>query len=312
MHLRRSRLAFSLIELLIVVAIIAALVGVAVPMFQTNIQEAHRAKAMADLETLRKAILQHDAHERPLTGISLDSLKGRYVQDLPKDPWGNDYSVDLDVGVLASFGSDHMAGGQGEDEDLVLRFRPGLKISKVSYNSAWGLPVKGNHIKVTWTKPFTLTAADPVVDLVMILDAKQAVAIPMSGGAPFVDKIGGGPLPAAYSGTSWGATTWGYLPARSDPASGIMMIECTNAPAPDNPGAGTIRLTPAMGLNLKQSVLASGATSSTSVIVEKFQPGGPLDARAFGSEALKPGAALPAELVGDENRGVLLQRESFN
>lgn len=311
--LRRARLGFSLIELLIVVAIIAALVGVAVPMFQQNILEAHHGKAMADLETLRKAILQHDAHERALTGISLEPLKGRYIQDLPKDPWGNDYVVDLDVGVICTFGGDRLAGGQNEDEDLVLRFRSGLKLAKVSYNGAWGLPVQGNKIRIQWTKPYALTTADPLTDLVLILDAKRAVAIPLSGGAPLVDKLpAGAPVPADLATVTWGATTWAYMPARSDPAAGVMMIQCTAAPPPENPGANTLRLSPQMGVNVKQSVVASTGTTSTSVIVEKFQPGGPLDSNAFGAEALKPGAALPAELVGDENRGVLIIRESFN
>lgn len=311
MRLRKSA-GFSLIELLIVVAIIAALVGVAVPMFQQNLLEAHRAKAQADLETIRKAILQHDAHERPLMGISMDSLVGRYIQEIPRDPWGNAYSVDLGVGVLVCFGGDNKAGGEGEDEDLVLHFRSELKLQKVTYNGGWGLPKIGNRLRLYWSKSFIVTGNDPIPDLVMILDGKAATSIPLGGGAPFVDRSGPttATVPASLASMAWGGTVWTYNPAKSDPDIGLMQIDCTAEPDPQTAGSNTIRLTAANGINVKQSVVAAGSTTSTSIIHEHFAKGGPLDTAAFGDQALAPHSALPAEPVGDENRGVLLQRET--
>ena len=121
-QLRRTA-GFSLIELLIVVAIIAALVGVAVPMFQKNIQEAHRAKANQDLDTIRNAITLHDSQNKPLIGTDLKPLLGRYLQELPRDPWGNEYRY-LVPGShggaydLYSLGADGEPGGEGTDVDI--------------------------------------------------------------------------------------------------------------------------------------------------------------------------------------------------
>ena len=313
MPLRRPhRLAFSLIELLIVVALISALVGVAVPMFQQNLLESKQAKARSDLDTIRGAILQHDAHERPLTGTNLEPLHGTYLQNIPKDPWGNDYAVDLDVGVIMCLGGDGSIGGKDEDADMVLHFRSELKLGKVAYVGPYGIPTLENKIRVHWSKGYSLATGDPLPDLVLVIDGQRSVVIPMTGGGgPTVDKQGavGGAPPADLANQTWGGTTWAYAPGESDPSNGLMIINCTQGAALATAGDNTVRVTPHAALNVKWSVAGSDPTSSTSVIKERPATGGPLDPARFGPNALAPHAAIPNEMVGDENRGVLFQRE---
>lgn len=164
--LRTRRKGFSLIELLIVVAIIAALVGVAVPFFQDNLSEAQRTKAAQDLEVIKKAIALYDAREsRPLVGTALDPLLGRYMQELPKDPWGNDYLLDGAAGVLASFGADALPEGSGGDQDIVIYTKPPLMINRVQYQGSWGKTKaitsqsSGNKFIISLTKPTAATNA---------------------------------------------------------------------------------------------------------------------------------------------------------
>ena len=56
-----------------------------------------------DLDILRNAINLYDAQNPPLTGTSLEPLFPRYLQELPKDPWGNPYLVDTRTGFICSY-----------------------------------------------------------------------------------------------------------------------------------------------------------------------------------------------------------------
>lgn len=56
--LRRSRLAFTLVEVLVVIAIIGLMCGLTLPAFQRAIQSAQSAKCAANLRTIGMAVTQ--------------------------------------------------------------------------------------------------------------------------------------------------------------------------------------------------------------------------------------------------------------
>ena len=143
-----ARHRLNLVELLVVVAIIAALVGVAVPMSQPGIAPCHRAKALQDLDTLRTAITLYDSQNRPLTGTSLSPLTPRYLQELPKDPWGNEYMLDASLGLITSFAADQRVGGTDEDADLVVRYKSALEIRRVTCSRGGGRPPGLDRVRV--------------------------------------------------------------------------------------------------------------------------------------------------------------------
>lgn len=308
-QLRRTA-GFSLIELLIVVAIIAALVGVAVPMFQKNIQEAHRAKAQQDLDTIRNAITLHDSQNKPLVGKDLKPLLGRYLQELPKDPWGNDYLLDAGMGLLISFGGDQKAGGTDEDEDLRIRYKSVLKIQKVVYTGAWGLPSQDALLRITFNKPYTGGGAPALADLVLVLNNKSNATIPFSGGSVTADPATSTPIAATDSSLTWGSAVWSWDNS-SDPNSGLAVLKVTSA---GTPGPNTIRLNPSYAVNIRRAVASGAVTTdtneviSTCVIREKFTPEGPCDPATYGSGVLQANGAHPQELIGGENRGVAIER----
>jgi len=107
---------FSLIELMIVIAIIGILVAVALPKFTDMIREAKYTKARQDCDTLVHAIQKFNSLEATTVQERyMEELKGRYVTaiDTLKDPWGNRYEQDYKKGVVYSKGADgkHKDGG---------------------------------------------------------------------------------------------------------------------------------------------------------------------------------------------------------
>ena len=103
---------FSLIELLVVVAIIAILVGVAAPYYNDYVKESKRTKALQDIDVLKQAVLLHDSQEDlpylgvlatgtaqtarvPVLGESdFNGLQGKYLTNIPTDPWDKNYKLD--------------------------------------------------------------------------------------------------------------------------------------------------------------------------------------------------------------------------
>ncbi len=108
-----GRSGFTLLELLVVVGILAALVALALPFYQDYVNQSKITAAEADLQTFKKALAMYDQVEStPFIGSNLLPLIGKYMQDYrsfagqqnPVDPWGNDYYFAADFGVALSNG----------------------------------------------------------------------------------------------------------------------------------------------------------------------------------------------------------------
>lgn len=218
MSKRYYRLGFSLIELLIVVAIIAALVGVAVPYFQSNLAEAQQTKARQDLDTIRNAINLYESRFRPLTGADIKQILGQTMDSIPDDPWGGSYNLDASLGILWTYGQDGQPGGEAADSDIVFKYKPELQIRSVAYEGSFGVPNKGkNKMIITMTKPFTLNGSlDPGTHMRLIPDvSNKTVSLPLSS--------------TPYNGSTTQPTggvgaTWTYSTSESKPDDGIVVL----------------------------------------------------------------------------------------
>lgn len=98
---------FSLIEVMVVVAIIGVLASIILPNVIGSSEQADRQKVIADMVALENALAQYrlDNGMYPTTEQGLESLvneptvgpsprnyrRGGYIQRLPQDPYGNDY-----------------------------------------------------------------------------------------------------------------------------------------------------------------------------------------------------------------------------
>ena len=129
---------FTLIEVLVVVAILGILAAIIVPKIMDRPDEAKRVAAKADIGSIVQALKLYrlDNGFYPTTDQGLGALvqkparnpvpgnwkQGGYVDRLPKDPWGSDYQY-LSPGVrgeidVFSLGADRARGGEGNAADV--------------------------------------------------------------------------------------------------------------------------------------------------------------------------------------------------
>jgi general secretion pathway protein G len=135
MTVAAKRAGFTLLELLVVVAIISLLVGYVAPRYFGQIDKSEVATAKAQIDAFEKALDQYrlDIGRYPTTEAGLSALvtrpaneprwNGPYLRkDPPFDPWGSPYvykSPGQRGGYdLISYGKDRQPGGTGENADL--------------------------------------------------------------------------------------------------------------------------------------------------------------------------------------------------
>ena len=130
--IRRKQRGFTLIELLVVLAILAMLAGVVGPKVMNALSSSKSKAALVQISDLGGALDMYklDMGNYPSSLEALvknpgdDRWNGPYLKknNIPKDPWGNDYQYSFpgDNGDydLASLGADAATGGDGENKDV--------------------------------------------------------------------------------------------------------------------------------------------------------------------------------------------------
>jgi general secretion pathway protein G len=133
----RTNQGFTLLEIIVVVAIIAILAAYIAPKVAGRVDDARISKAKSDIRVLESSLELYklDNFVYPSSAQGLDSLvnrpsgegtknwrEGGYIKKLNKDPWGNQYQYtypgsngEFDV---YSLGADAAAGGADEAADI--------------------------------------------------------------------------------------------------------------------------------------------------------------------------------------------------
>jgi general secretion pathway protein G len=133
---RKPAAGFTLIELMVVLAIIGILAALIVPAVLGRIDDAKVTAARTDVSSLMQQLKLYklDNQHYPSSEQGLQALVSRpgnepsapnwkpYVDKLPLDPWGRPYQF-LNPGLrgevdVFSFGADGQPGGEGNNADI--------------------------------------------------------------------------------------------------------------------------------------------------------------------------------------------------
>ncbi|HNV68870.1 MAG TPA: prepilin-type N-terminal cleavage/methylation domain-containing protein [Candidatus Ozemobacteraceae bacterium] len=76
---------FTLLELILTILILSALVALAVPYYQSYLEDSKRAVMIANLQTIRKTLIEYKS-DTGTYPISLTDLMPKYFFELPEDP----------------------------------------------------------------------------------------------------------------------------------------------------------------------------------------------------------------------------------
>lgn len=133
---QKYSIGFTLLELLVVVAIIAMLAGYVGPKYFAQLGKSEIGVAKAQIDALEKALDQYrlDVGRYPTTEQGLQALNkqpggeakwaGPYLKkDVPNDPWGRPYQFQMPSTKgrdydLMSYGKDGVLGGVQENADI--------------------------------------------------------------------------------------------------------------------------------------------------------------------------------------------------
>lgn len=182
------RKGFTLIELLIVITIIAILSGAAIPYVQDYVDDARFAKAKADIDEIRNALIRYETDRGDsynATGTA--ALVGPYLQSSLVDPWGSTYAISTGTSRITCAGPDRIAGN---GDDILVDFRPPLALTKVYWEDTVvdGVVGIGDSLILNFTRP-----VDPTSN-------PSGAAFKFNGTAQIAGVITP-PVPADYSTT---------------------------------------------------------------------------------------------------------------
>ena len=125
---------FTLIELIVVIALVAVLAAVIAPNLLGKATEANRKSATIQLEKIANSVelyrLETGRYPEELSDLvrrpsGVERWNGPYVRKLSQlqDPWGNDLVMQRpgENGPfdIISYGADGRPGGEGDDADIV-------------------------------------------------------------------------------------------------------------------------------------------------------------------------------------------------
>lgn len=123
---RKQKKAFTMMELVIVIAIIALLGAIATPKFMDFLDNAKVTAADAQIKAFIQAAnmykIQHKKFPQSIEDLNRVNPDGTSYMDNATDidPWGNPYVVSTNNGRfdVMSYGADGTSGGEGINADI--------------------------------------------------------------------------------------------------------------------------------------------------------------------------------------------------
>lgn len=152
--------AFTLIELLIVITIIAILAGAALPYVQQYVDESRFSRAKQDLNEIRNALMRYEADQNKVYNKpDIRDLVGSYLSKALIDPWGSPYKVAPTSSTCYTLGPD---GADSTGDEYKVYFRPPLALSKAYWEDSdqTGGLTNGDKLILKFSRPLRRNAGD--------------------------------------------------------------------------------------------------------------------------------------------------------
>ncbi len=131
---KQRRSYFSLMEIIVALAIIALLASIATPLYLRHLRKAKISTAKSQIRMFEQALVDYrlDVGKLPDESNGLKALvenvsgdekwDGPYLKRLPLDPWSNDYIYTIpgenSEYEIKSYGSDGQPGGEKDAADI--------------------------------------------------------------------------------------------------------------------------------------------------------------------------------------------------
>lgn len=102
--LKKKKKGFTLLELLVVLAILAILIAIAIPVYNTQKEKAARTAHNANVRVLETAVESYKQDNNGNLPDGLDKLVPDYIKSVPKVPAGavegsEEYDIDKDGNI---------------------------------------------------------------------------------------------------------------------------------------------------------------------------------------------------------------------
>ena len=203
-----NRKGFSLVEIMIVVAIIGILVAALLPQLGEMINGARKSSAERSMNAIKDAIVRFNASE-PRELEDLNWLVPRYLAEIKPDPWGTPYSFLADDGVIISYGPDRRAHSDlmhpDNRDNIEVYYKPPLQIlsAKMTLDKNGNRRFNnGDRFTIFLTKPARTTALPASGDFEFVdryeIDTANEILLgnfstysPPAGTPPYVRDLGG-------------------------------------------------------------------------------------------------------------------------
>jgi general secretion pathway protein G len=133
---------FTLIELMVSIAILGTLVGIGVPAYRSYIDKARNAKAVGEVSALQKEIKVYEAiHETLPDNLNAIGQGGLL------DPWGNPY-VYLNINTVKGVGplrKDRFLVPLNTDFDLYSKGKDGMSVAPLTAAESFDDIIRANN-----------------------------------------------------------------------------------------------------------------------------------------------------------------------